>query len=293
MVPILMSAAGLLALLAAVARYATQVSRGSNPRTPTALAIALFASVGLAALALLWVWNSNGPWLVVVALSLTTWVSATLLLYLHSQRRVPLDTLRVGVGEPLIPFRALTPEGNTFHSESLRGERFLLKFFRGEWCPFCQAELRRFDAMGSELQRHRVRVLALSKDAPAAARAHRERDSLRLELLCDPKLEVISAYGLVHEKSLEVSAGPRVKLFGLSVGTMPSFQTMAVPTTFLVDEFGIIRWIDQSDDYKIRSSPERVLAAIHAAFGTSPATDDSRAQPPDVVPTGPEPCLDC
>ena len=37
---------------------------------------------------------------------------------------------------------------------------------------------------------------------------------------------------------------------------------LPIPTTFLVDANGIIRWIDQTDDYMLRSQPERVLLAI-------------------------------
>jgi hypothetical protein len=41
---------------------------------------------------------------------------------------------------------------------------------------------------------------------------------------------------------------------------------MAIPTSLLVDENGVIRWIDQTDDYRLRSSNERVLQAVSEAF---------------------------
>ena len=41
---------------------------------------------------------------------------------------------------------------------------------------------------------------------------------------------------------------------------------MPIPTTFLVDRGGVVRWIDQSKDYMVRSAPQRVLAAIRAAL---------------------------
>jgi len=37
---------------------------------------------------------------------------------------------------------------------------------------------------------------------------------------------------------------------------------LPIPVTFLVDAEGIVRWIDQAEDYQIRSHPERVLGAI-------------------------------
>jgi hypothetical protein len=68
----------------------------------------------------------------------------------------------------------------------------------------------------------------------------------------------------------------------------PARRARADPSAhLLVDERGIIRWIDQTDDYKVRSSAERVLAAVADAFGASlsvPAVPaelpcDSRLEP--------------
>jgi peroxiredoxin len=203
-------------------------------------------------------------------ISLGSLALAASLVLLHRMRRVPLGALRVRVGDRLLPFEAQTPEGERFASDALAGRRVLLKFFRGEWCPFCQAELKQFDAMREDLSAHGVEeVIALSKDTPEAAQRHRARDGLNMQLLCDPELRVIRQYGVEHKKALEISAGPRIALFGLAVGTRPAFRHMAAPTTLLVDEHGVIRWIDQTDDYKVRSSSERVLGAVEAAFGAS------------------------
>ena len=47
-----------------------------------------------------------------------------------------------------------------------------------------------------------------------------------------------------------------VNLSPKGIGGLP------IPTTILVDEQGKVRWIDQTDDYMLRSEPERVLQAI-------------------------------
>ena len=46
---------------------------------------------------------------------------------------------------------------------------------------------------------------------------------------------------------------------------------MAIPTTLLIDENGIIQWIDQSEDYRLRASMERVMAAVEKAFDRAAA----------------------
>lgn len=120
--------------------------------------------------------------------------------------------------------------------------------------------------MKDELQKYGLRIVAISKDSLEDAAHHKVRDSLDLELLSDPKLEVIRQYGLEHHKALEFSK-VRFTIAGMPLALVPSVKTMAIPTTLLIDETGIIRWIDQTDDYRLRSNEERVLEAVTRTFG--------------------------
>lgn len=120
--------------------------------------------------------------------------------------------------------------------------------------------------MRAELKDAGVELLALSKDSVQEAAVHKERDGLALTLLADPELEVIRRYGLEHHKALNFKTGT------FMIGTVPlaftpSFKTMAIPTTLLVDENGVIKWIDQADDYRVRSDDDRVREALKSAFG--------------------------
>ncbi len=97
--------------------------------------------------------------------------------------------------------------------------------------------------MKDELAANNVEVIALSKDDVETAAAHKQRDGLSMALLSDPELRVIQQYGVEHHKAIEVSTG-MVNLFGVRAGLAPSIKTMAIPTTLLIDEEGLIRWID-------------------------------------------------
>ena len=120
--------------------------------------------------------------------------------------------------------------------------------------------------MQADLDEHGVGLIALSKDTVEEAATHKTRDGLEMTLLADPKLDVIRRYGVEHHKAIGFKTGA-FTLFGIPLALTPSFKTMAIPTTLLVDEQGVIRWIDQTDDYRLRSSNERVLKAIGEAFG--------------------------
>ena len=120
--------------------------------------------------------------------------------------------------------------------------------------------------MAPELAKFDVSVIALSKDTVKDAAKHKLRDKITLTLLADPKLEVIRQYGVEHHKAVEFST-VSFSLFGIPMALVPSFKTMAIPTSLLVDENGVIQWIDQTDDYRLRSNEQRVLEAVKSTFG--------------------------
>jgi len=119
--------------------------------------------------------------------------------------------------------------------------------------------------MQADLDEYGVSLLALSKDTVEEASIHRTRDKLSVTLLADPKLEVIRQYGVEHQKALGFTTGS-FQLFGIPFAFVPSYKSMAIPTSLLVDENGVIRWLDQTDDYRLRSSEARVLQAVKSAF---------------------------
>ena len=71
-------------------------------------------------------------------------------------------------------------------------------------------------------------------------------------MLADPELSVTRKLGLEN-------TAPKIK--------PPGPAGLPIPTTILVDADHIVRWIDQSTDYQVRSEPERVLKELEAALG--------------------------
>ncbi len=120
--------------------------------------------------------------------------------------------------------------------------------------------------MQPQLAEHGVSVVALSKDTVEEAAIHKARDGITFTLLSDPNLEVIRQYRVEHHKAFGATTGKLI-VGGIPLFFTASFKTMAIPTSLLVDENGVIKWIDQTDDHRLRSDNARVLAAIESAFG--------------------------
>lgn len=116
-------------------------------------------------------------------------------------------------------------------------------------------------------ERYGVTVVAISRDTPAEAHAHRRRDGLTFPLLCDPDLHIIRRYGLLHQSGLRFFT---FYLLGVPIGWPTGFQRLALPTTLLIDETGLVCWIDQTNDYRLRGTVQRLEAALLAAWGALP-----------------------
>lgn len=154
----------------------------------------------------------------------------------------------VSVGGPVIDFAAGDDAGAPFELASLRGRPFLLKFFRGHWCPYCVAELRRWEEMRPVLDAHDIAIVTVCSDNAEQIRRGRGKHGLGAVMLPDPELAITDRYGLRNPRNFAPKPGVIIPL--------------PIPTTILVDAAGIVRWIDQSSDYMHRSEPARVLAAI-------------------------------
>ncbi len=159
----------------------------------------------------------------------------------------------VAVGRPVVDFTATDDTGGAFALARLRGRPVLLKFFRGHWCPYCTAELRRWEAdIRPALDSLGVAVVTVCADTAEAIRAGRGTHGLQAVMLPDPDLVLTDLFHLRNPRNFAPRPGVVIPL--------------PVPTTILVDADGIVRWIDQATDYMRRSEPTRVLHAVRAAL---------------------------
>ena len=89
-----------------------------------------------------------------------------------------------------------------------------------------------------------VEVVAISVDSPNVSQSLCQSRGYTFPFLSDPKAETIRQYGVLHTKGGEEG------------------KDIARPAEFLVDSTGMIRWVNLTNDFRVRARPESVLAAI-------------------------------
>lgn len=181
-----------------------------------------------------------------------------------------IGTLPEGVGLPVgssAPAVTLTDaDGATVALEDLqqRGP-LLVVFYRGGWCPFCNFQIRELSEAAATFQERGVTPVAVSVDRVDEAARTSATYKVPFPVLSDPDLVAHKAFRVTHRASDEEVE--RLLGFGMDLerSSGKDHHTIAIPSMFLLDREGIVRWAHAERDYKVRPSVEQLMKVIDAA----------------------------
>ena len=139
------------------------------------------------------------------------------------------------------------------------GPTFLV-FYRGGWCPFCNAQLHGLGEARAEFERRGVKLVAISVDVPGESARTQAKLGVPFPMLSDPKLTAQGAFKIVHQTSPQERA--KLASYGVDLGARSgeSHGNFATPAIFYVDRAGIIQFVHVDEDYKTRPSVAQMLA---------------------------------
>lgn len=140
----------------------------------------------------------------------------------------------------------------------------VLNFYRGEWCPYCNLEIRALQVLLPQFQELGAQIVAISPELPDSSLTMTEKHELSFPVLSDVGNTVAREYGLVF--ALGESLRPLYKGFGIDIPQHNGDETyeLPVPATYVVDSTGTIRYAYAQADYTLRAEPAEVLAAVKA-----------------------------
>jgi peroxiredoxin len=142
-------------------------------------------------------------------------------------------------------------------SERLRSGPVILKFYRGEWCPICNFDLREIQKYLKEIESLGASVLAVSPQKPDDSMTMKVKNEIGFEILSDINQKVIKSYNLQFDPGEDYHTRR-----DLTVLNGDGSKYLPVPATFIINtDFKIIAAHVEAD-YTIRMSPAEMLAAL-------------------------------
>jgi peroxiredoxin len=143
----------------------------------------------------------------------------------------------------------------------------VISFYRGEWCPFCNLELRSLQEVLPQMKELDATLIAISPEKPDHGIVMAEKNMLTFPVLSDFGNEVARQFGIVFQVGQEVKELSRnVFKNDIALRNGEDSYELPVPATYVLDKTGIVRFAHVTVDYMTgRAEPEAVIAALRSA----------------------------
>jgi len=134
----------------------------------------------------------------------------------------------------------------------------VVTFYRGSWCPYCNLQLRAYQAILPGIIEAGATLVAISPQTPEASTEIVDKANLRFSVLSDVGNQVARAYRLVFVLP-EVLRPYTASLPQYNAGDT---WELPLPGTFVIGADGVIRLSFVHADYTKRLEPSDILAAL-------------------------------
>lgn len=142
-------------------------------------------------------------------------------------------------------------DGNKLTSDDWKGEKRLVIFYRGNWCPICTAQVKELTDFKTKFDELGVKITLISPQSHQKSKNHAKHVGMNFDFLVDVDNRAAKALGILHESGLP--AGFQVLGYETDVPK---------PTTFVLDENGKVVFADLTTNYRVRTRPEDILKAL-------------------------------
>ena len=169
--------------------------------------------------------------------------------------------LKVGTRAPdfVLPDTA----GNAISSvELLKKGPLVVTFYRGLWCPFCNADLQALEAAADRIRGYGASLVAISPQTPDNSRKTQQEITLSFPILSDKNCEFADKFGIRWMPSQALQGVYRN--FGTDVGAFNGEGSWALPmpSRYVIATDGEIVYAKINPNYTHRPEPSDVCPVL-------------------------------
>ncbi len=168
------------------------------------------------------------------------------------------------VGDRAPAVRLRDQSGRDFDIETLLAKGpVIVTFYRGGWCPFCNLELKAYQAVLPRIASAGASLVAISPEKPDDSLATAGKNALSFPVLSDIGQLVGKAFGVVYAFTDEVrSVYDGFKLDIPEKNGAPDDWSLPLSATYVIGQDGVILFADTRVDYRERTDPLEVLQIL-------------------------------
>lgn len=174
----------------------------------------------------------------------------------------PTDISPLLNGERIPEVTLRDQQGRTVDLKKIVAEKpSVLVFYRGGWCPFCVKQLSGLQEIKPFLDSKGYQIIAISTDSPESLKTSAGKEKLDYTLLSDADGSVAKQFGIAF-KAPEKYLG----LLAKSTAGQNVEGLLPVPSVFILNRQGVIRFEYINPDFKERISPALLKAVAESIY---------------------------
>lgn len=172
-------------------------------------------------------------------------------------------------GMPAPSFTVKKPDGSdyAFAPDQLEAP-VVIFFYRGGWCPYCNAQLMELRNVDPQLAELGYDTLYLSADSPETLQAGLEspEDTFDYTVLADNDLDAAKKFGIAFRVDDETVKRYLEYNIDLEAASGRDHHALPVPAVFIVNADGRISFAYVNPDYRFRLHPDVLMVAARVAL---------------------------
>jgi len=174
----------------------------------------------------------------------------------------PAQVHPLSVGNPAPVFSARTADGmlRKFSPDAYSKPTIVL-FYRGGWCPYCNMQLSDMRLVEPKLRASGFEIVFLSTDQPKLLYSSLKATDIHYTLLSDNHLKAARAFHIAYHLDSATLAKQREYGVDLERTTGTKLHELPVPSVFVIDTSGIIRFVYSNPDYTVRLGADALWTA--------------------------------
>lgn len=145
-------------------------------------------------------------------------------------------------------------------SDLLSSGPVILSFYRGQWCPFCNLELRALQRAITDIESAGATLVAVSPNTPDTSLTTVEKHSLTFPVLSDHDNLVAKQFNLVYEMTAENIENYREKGRDIPAMNGTDKWELPIPATYVINSDRVIRYSFVDTNHRVRAEPSEVVA---------------------------------
>jgi peroxiredoxin len=147
-------------------------------------------------------------------------------------------------------------------SDLLRRGPTVVTFYRGGWCPYCNIQLRAYQAVLPQITALGARLVAISPQLPDGSLSTAEANRLTFDVLSDVGNHAARRFGLVYALPEELRQALRSNNKALPGINGDESWELPVPATYVIAPDRRVALAHIDVDYRNRLEPASIITAL-------------------------------